>query len=696
MNRKKSSFLIKRIHGLSVRTLIACVLIAVVLSSMSIGFGYSKLVSQSTPVSAPQVPYYNMAKGANEVIAYTKPGQDTVLSYDDGRLVVTIPADAQSLNSSTGEFFTPQAYGLRVTRANVATYRPASSRHYQDRYDLILVALTDVFNGRGYPTTSLMYANFASACITTKIFVGLGIDDIQTNENTYDPATGIYSFTPTARLRNTPLTINYNLPGTWTSAAVTDWYDSDPSAPEFEIGTAADLAGLAKLVNEGTEDFSGRTIQINAADPISLDYKPWIPIGTKTHPFAGSVEGNGATVTKINLQALPDEDLYGVSSSDMTAGLFGYVKSTSGNASISDLKLDDVTFTNQFELRHVNSNGVTVSSSTSVGALTGYSMGYDISNVRVSNLSFNGTSYYVGGILGRGDYTGSVTNCSVEDAIFDANASSVGGIVGILYGNGSDINVSNCYVKADFDCGRAANNGGVIGFVNDGVVGIENCYYTPYQNGFTRYEHNSYSYNGAYNVGGIVGFGSSDPNEDRLGVVINNCYCDVDAFPADRYIFANSNAEDDSELDANGNPTNPRYQAAAYEYIDAFNCSWKGAAASQHWYSAGYVKGNETAAEHTIDKDDANCWFTGYSIQDAQAFFDFISGKSTPGYTLTTRAAHKFDAVAGSRARSAATSAPTTAPTASATQAATDAPTAAPTEDVTEVVSEDVTDAPTE
>ena len=88
----------------------------------------------------------------------------------------------------------------------------------------------------------------------------------------------------------------------------TDWYtkaeDGTGTADKpYEINTAAQLAGLAQLVNGGT-NFSGKTIKL-AAD-IDLNNQAWTPIGNENGfdaelAFSGTFNGDGYTVSGLNV-----------------------------------------------------------------------------------------------------------------------------------------------------------------------------------------------------------------------------------------------------------------------------------------------------------------------------------------------------------------------------------------------------------
>src|SRR5574344_325043 len=76
--------------------------------------------------------------------------------------------------------------------------------------------------------------------------------------------------------------------GIWGDDAQTDWYTTNSAAAVFELGTERDLAGLARLVNQGNS-FSGKTLRLTRG--VSLGTHFWTPIGNRSpHPFEGSFE----------------------------------------------------------------------------------------------------------------------------------------------------------------------------------------------------------------------------------------------------------------------------------------------------------------------------------------------------------------------------------------------------------------------
>lgn len=122
----------------------------------------------------------------------------------------------------------------------------------------------------------------------------------------------------------------------WDGTAVdTSWYAGHENETKFSIGTAAELAGLAALVNGTAKDAEGKPIAavnfydettktgktiVLAAD-IDLNNQVWTPIGNGDSSFAffGTFDGNGYTISGLNV---PDTN---------APGLFGCIFGTVQN-----------------------------------------------------------------------------------------------------------------------------------------------------------------------------------------------------------------------------------------------------------------------------------------------------------------------------------------------------------------------------
>lgn len=168
----------------------------------------------------------------------------------------------------------------------------------------------------------------------------------------------------------------------------------DPTDPNlFTINSPAELAGLAKMVNAGN-DFAGKTVKLNV--DCDLNNINWTPIGTDTHPFNGVFDGNGKTISNLNITL--------GSAQSVPAGLFGAVKRNGSNlGSVRNLTIDGAKINTLAVLPAKHATGVAVGWVYTSGP---------IENVTVRNAEID--SYrWTGGVVGKG--YGSVNNCTAEN-----------------------------------------------------------------------------------------------------------------------------------------------------------------------------------------------------------------------------------------------------------------------------------------
>lgn len=108
----------------------------------------------------------------------------------------------------------------------------------------------------------------------------------------------------------------------WDGTAVdTSWYAGHENETKFSIGTAAELAGLAALVNDGN-DFSTKTVTLT--NNIDLNNKAWTPIGNSDSVFAGTFDGNGHTISGLYINITGSYS--SAKKGRLYQGLFGYVE----------------------------------------------------------------------------------------------------------------------------------------------------------------------------------------------------------------------------------------------------------------------------------------------------------------------------------------------------------------------------------
>ena len=201
---------------------------------------------------------------------------------------------------------------------------------------------------------------------------------------------------------------------------------SGTKASPYRIATEIQLRAFAAAVN-ADEDFAGKFIELTA--DITLT-QPWIPAGSSTpHPFSGSFDGNGHTISELTIGSAEKPAGY------QYAGLFAYIE----NGTVTDLILKNVDI----------STATSGSSRIYAGALTGFvdqsvytggsatgSAGY-IDNVTVTgklSISSNSGAAYVAG-LAASVIRGTITNCTVDVNITASSQAAwvyAGGLTGVF------------------------------------------------------------------------------------------------------------------------------------------------------------------------------------------------------------------------------------------------------------------------
>ncbi|WP_209345845.1 hypothetical protein, partial [Flavonifractor sp. AGMB03687] len=239
----------------------------------------------------------------------------------------------------------------------------------------------------------------------------------------------------------------------WIDSADTSWYTGHESDASYTLFDAVDLAGLAKLVNEGNS-FSGKTIKLGA--DIDLGGKEWTPIGTDSKPFNGTFDGAKEDNGNYTISNLYINKGFSNTVANSYVGLFGLTNSPA-------------------VIKNVDFENVDIQGGLYVGAVVGGGFtGSEISNCHVSGeIEIDGW-WYIGGIGGNG-YVNKVDGCSVtgeEGSYIKGNDGSyVGGIWGYR-GEGSQT-ISNCSV-ANVAISGVDRTGGICGIAHYGNT-IKDC-----------------------------------------------------------------------------------------------------------------------------------------------------------------------------------------------------------------------------
>lgn len=170
----------------------------------------------------------------------------------------------------------------------------------------------------------------------------------------------------------------------------------------------------------------------------------WEPVGTLATPFTGSFDGNGFTISGLNVMR----------PSTSNVGLFG---AATGASSFTNVSLEFVT----------------IEGNISVGALVGNFQGTTIEGCKVSLGTVKG-EYDVGGLIGEGGSLGSPASYSIMSSSSTVNVEGLGGIGGLagrLWSMGS---VEDSFAACHISGGNGEFVGGLIGIATS--VTITGCY----------------------------------------------------------------------------------------------------------------------------------------------------------------------------------------------------------------------------
>lgn len=330
------------------------------------------------------------------------------------------------------------------------------------------------------------------------------------------------------------------------------WYDDNKD--EFILSGAADLFGLAQLVNSAPYVvFSGKTVKLSK--DIDLTGYDWIPIGGSSASFCGILDGNGHTVTiNINKDCTAEEEYIGLVGA---LGGGGWIKNLSVQGKISVVNTQPDTHTAYVGgiVSEMSSKVVGISNCKSsveidaenckyaggiVGSFTGKKgTGEKIeqclnrANIKI-RVTANMKGLNVAGVLGRG-YKGYpiIDHCWNEGAItvtLEKGVTSGGTIAGIV-GNAS--NVTNC---ANYGAISVANN------FEGTVAGIIAAPYSDKKKGIAANN---------YNVGDISGpegktYGLSPI--PKYGIISNSYYlCKLNDVSEQKYIESIKNSKGEAQ-----------------------------------------------------------------------------------------------------------------------------------------------------
>lgn len=206
----------------------------------------------------------------------------------------------------------------------------------------------------------------------------------------------------------------------------------------YEISTGAQLAFLAKQVNDTKVDYSGKYFKLT--NDIDLNDQAWTPIGgikgNDNYTFKGNFDGNNHTISNLYISKETAHDY---------AGLFGGYSTSNSDVTIKNL------------------------------------------GISIGKLGITGT--FVGGLAGNlsgGNATITIKNCFVTGSLVDSKYNTsdafAGGLLGTISGNAT-FNIMNCYTcintvtaRTDYRGSAYAIAGGIVGENIGQAVNLNNCF----------------------------------------------------------------------------------------------------------------------------------------------------------------------------------------------------------------------------
>lgn len=316
------------------------------------------------------------------------------------------------------------------------------------------------------------------------------------------------------------------------------WYVDNPSLSEFHISTGAELAGLAAIINNGEgvlyydgsgflsssgnfidlttpESFLGDVIYID--NDIYIGNYEWIPIGTVSDIFEGTLKGEGHSIEGIFIDspgAYFPLGLFSAIPGDIENLVLdkGYINGGENVGSFAGGSTGKIT-----DSKNV---GVNIIGDSYLGGIAGVLSG-EGEIIRSDNLSCILGLEYVGGISGSNGINSLIADCSNIGSIEGGN-DYIGGISGENQG----------YIKDCFNEGMIFGVellGGITG-INRGTGIIRNSYNQgdvqgdSYLGGITG-EHQTYGVlENSYNLGGIQGDITSGGIAGTINSHIRNCF----------------------------------------------------------------------------------------------------------------------------------------------------------------------------
>lgn len=309
-----------------------------------------------------------------------------------------------------------------------------------------------------------------------------------------------------------------------TTAQDITWYNTTDNV--FNISTEEHLKGLAQLVNNEIDDFSGKTINLTADIALTSNHTPIGDNSTTAKQFKGTFNGNNKTISNLSVSGVDYAGLFGY------VGAGGQIKDIAVNvANISSATYAGGLAGYYASIKTIENCKVTISGKISASASTNFS--YQSPHYYVHyedpyqiNVTWNeseSSDCYSGGLVGYVNQTIVIKNSySIGDISSSISAKAISRFGGCS-STGSHSRKFYVYVSAYVN----AYVGGLVGYANQTLT-ISNSYSNSNISAssqsnsdgsmYASVGENRYCYATCYPfswLGGLVGWGN---------ITINNSY----------------------------------------------------------------------------------------------------------------------------------------------------------------------------
>ena len=238
----------------------------------------------------------------------------------------------------------------------------------------------------------------------------------------------------------------------------------------YTIGSKEDIQDFATTVNSGQYGLNAELTNSFSMDHSKQDC--WLtPIGSYDHPYTGTFDGKGYTISGFNIYSVDNATLYSLKA----VGFFGAI----ANATIKNLTLTgtDESYFNRPSTGYTNNN-------IYCGILCGFMKNSTLSRCEVSCPIFTNLAkgcavgYLCGYEYGAGEAS-TIDRCVTSGTWRIRRNGQYGGLIGYCY----NINITNSYslVKMQLQADFAAVIGGLVSYAKSSStarsIKIQNCYY---------------------------------------------------------------------------------------------------------------------------------------------------------------------------------------------------------------------------